>query len=293
MTSARSVACFGEALWDVLPRGIFLGGAPLNVAYHLSRHGIRSLPISAVGRDFLGTEILRRVTGWNIDSRFISTLPNRPTGTVTVELDARGNAHYRIARKVAWDRIPVSKLLLRQPAPAALVFGALALREPANRRTLERLFSAWPTALRVVDLNLRRPFDRGPGVRFALRHAQLLKLNHDELAQLLARDPNVRRLERDARELAERHQLSRLCVTAGASGAGLLWHGAWLWENARPTDVRDTIGAGDSFLGSFLAGVFGQIGSPSDALARACRTAEFVASQDGATPAYDPTRIGG
>lgn len=285
------IACFGEALWDVLPRGIFLGGAPLNVAYHLSRHGVESLPISAVGRDFLGEEILRRVRAWGLSTRFLASLPNRSTGTVSVELDAGRNARYRIARRVAWDRIPISRSLRRGPAPAAVVFGSLALREPANRRALEQLFAAWPDTLRVVDLNLRAPFDRGLGVRFAIAHAHILKLNHDELARLLHRRPTLGALDRDAREFALDHGIRRLCVTAGDAGAGVLWDGAWIWEPARPVSVRDTIGAGDSFLGAFLARVI-RGAHPRDALVVACRTAEFVATQDGATPHYTPDTIG-
>lgn len=137
-SSPLTTICFGEALWDVLPRGIFLGGAPLNVAYHLSRHGIRALPVSAVGRDFLGDEILRRAAAWELDLRFMARLAGRPTGTVQAVLDARGAASYRIERRVAWDRIRAPRTRRGVPAPLAIVYGSLALRERPNRSALDR-----------------------------------------------------------------------------------------------------------------------------------------------------------
>ena len=281
------IATFGEALWDVLPKGIFLGGAPVNVAYHLSRHGVRAVPITAVGDDFLGDEFIRRLEDWGIDVGGVTSLRRRPTGTVRAILDVSGNASYRFAREVAWDHIPVLPALLRRPAPAALVYGTLALRSRPNRRALDLLFRAWPDTLRVLDLNLRPPFDRAPAINFALEHAQLLKLNDHELAALSGIETLGRSdLEHATRRLALRHHLSRVCVSAGSQGAGLLWHGTWFWEAARPVKVADTIGAGDSFLAGFLAALLVRHELPQVALAAACRVGEFVAAADGATPSY-------
>jgi fructokinase len=282
------IACIGEVLWDILPRGIFLGGAPLNVAYHLSRQGVAPRVISAVGRDFLGTEALRRIDDWGIDRAFIASIRGQATGTVRAVLDAQGRATYRIANHVAWDRIAAPPPGGRPAAPAAIVFGTLALRTRANRLTLTRWLETWPAACRVLDLNLRRPFDRGAVIKFALSRAQLVKLNDDELARMVAR-PALRttgQLERAARRFADDHGLTRVCVTAGARGAGLLWAGRWYWEPGRKIEVRDTIGAGDAFLAALLAAIFGRNETPARALARACRLGEFVAARDGATPPY-------
>jgi len=281
------IATFGEALWDVLPKGIFLGGAPVNVAYHLSRHGVRAVPITAVGDDFLGDEFIRRLEGWGIDVSGVTPLRRRPTGTVRAVLDEEGNASYRFARNVAWDHIPVSPPMLRRPPPVALVYGTLALRSPSNRRALDQLFRAWPDTVRVLDLNLRPPFDRAPAICFALKRAQFVKLNDHELA-ILSDTESLERgdLEDATRRLALRHQLSRVCVSAGPQGAGLLWHGTWFWEAGSPVKVADTIGAGDSFLAGFLAALLGRGESPQTALAAACRVGEFVAAADGATPSY-------
>ncbi len=287
------VATFGEALWDILPKGIFLGGAPVNVAYHLSRHGVRAMPVTAVGKDFLGDEFMARSSQWDIDRSFVAQLRHRPTGTVRATLDEAGNASYRFARDVAWDHIPVLPARLRRPEPAALVYGTLALRSVPNRQALGLIFQAWPNTLRVLDLNLRPPFDRASAVSFALKHAQLVKLNDDELAALIG----AKRLERgdleDAtRRFATQHHLTCVCVSAGAQGAGTLWHGTWYWEEGRPVKVSDTIGAGDAFLAGLLTARLVRGESPPAALAAACRVGEFVAAADGATPPYQIERDG-
>lgn len=284
---ALVVVCFGEIIWDCLPRGIFLGGAPLNVAYHLSRLGISPRLISAVGRDFLGEEALRRLTAWGLESGFV-TRCDRATGTVRATLDGGGAARYVFDSCPAWDRISVSRLRRsRQLAPQALVFGTLALRERANRQSLQKLLDAWPAALRVVDINLRAPFDRSEVATWALRRATLLKLNVEELTRLvrLVRETPVG-YAKAVRSLARKYRLDRICLTAGAHGAGVLWDGDWHWSEARPVKVRDTVGAGDAFLAALLAGLLVWRESPAEALVRACRQGEFVATQDGATPAY-------
>ena len=283
-----AVACFGEILWDCLPRGLFLGGAPINAAYHVARQGLRVLPVSAVGRDFLGDEARRRVAGWGLDVRFIARLRRWPTGTVRANVDAAGSATYRIARAVAWDHIAIPRALLRVgPPPHAIVYGTLALRETPNRRALKSLLAAWPGALRVVDLNFRPPFDTAEATRFALESAQLVKLNDQELARLTGeRGRTANALARAAQKFAGEHRIARVCVTAGHRGAGLWQDGEWFWENARPVAVRDTVGAGDAFLGGLLGGLLARHAAPSAALAQACRIGEFVASRDGATPAY-------
>lgn len=281
------IVCFGEALWDVLPRGIHLGGAPLNVAYHLSRHGVATRFFTSVGRDFLGDEIIRRLQAWGLDPRDVARHRSRPTGVVRALLDSDGSARYEIARDAAWDAIPVQTSHLRGSAPVAIVFGTLALREAHNRRSLGSLLSAWPEAVRVLDLNLRAPFDDADVIRWALRHTQLLKLNDAELAGLSGRRSlRPSELKAAAKQIAEQHGVNRICVTAGAHGAGLWWNERWYWEAGRKVAVRDTIGAGDAFLASFLAGALVQGAPPAVALARACRLGEFVATRDGATPDY-------
>jgi fructokinase len=281
-----TIACFGEVLWDLLPQGIFLGGAPLNVAYHASRQGVTALMVSAVGRDFLGDEARRRIAAWGLNDRWIGRCKGQPTGTVRVALDAAGIARFRIEKNVAWDWIapPATRL---QFAPAAIVYGSLALRSASNRRALARLFATLPDAWRVLDLNLRAPFDRGAAVAFALRHATVVKLNDDELARMTGRKARTPAgLAAAAQRFARAHGVHRVCVTAGARGAGLWWDGAWHWAPARRVQVCDTVGAGDAFLAALLAALLLRRAAPRRALADACRLGEFVAASDGATPPY-------
>jgi fructokinase len=281
-------------LWDCLPKGLFLGGAPINAAYHLGKQGLTVLPVTAVGQDFLGDEVTRRVASWGLSTKFIARDSKHPTGTVSATLNAAGIAEYQIRRDVAWDYIPSSpELLARTPEPTAIVFGTLALRSTRNRQALQTLLDAWPDALRVVDLNFRPPFDTAGVTRFALKNAQLVKLNDAELAQLTqSRGRSTHTLERGAKRLAERYELTRVCVTAGSRGAGLLWDGEWFWENSQPVEVRDTVGAGDAFLGALLGALLLKHSRPAEALAQACRVGEFVASRDGATPDYRINRQG-
>jgi fructokinase len=206
---------------------------------------------------------------------------------VRATLDARGLASYEIAERVAWDCIGVPKTLRKTPAPKAIVYGSLALRRTSNRVALMDLVAAWPGALRVLDLNLRAPFDRGSGVRFALSYAHFIKLNDDELERMTGQPVRAKgQLESAARVFAKEHGVARICVTAGARGAGLLWADDWHWEDARPVTVRDTVGAGDAFLAALVACRLGLEMSPDEALSKACRMGEFVAARDGATPPY-------
>jgi fructokinase len=259
------VICFGEILWDVLPSGIFPGGAPLNVAYHLHHQGVPVQPVSSIGADALGDEIISRLSTWGVTTRGVARSRELATGTVTASVSPAGDASYVIEGPVAWDEIPVTPELCFAAAESdAIVFGSLALRSIGNRVSLETLLAALPsTAWRVFDVNLRAPFDDLSVVREFARHATLLKLNASEAARL-ARGGSE---EADARFLADETGARVVCVTAGARGAGLLYDGNWIWEDARPVRVVES--------------------APADALANACRIGEWVASCRGATPRYD------
>lgn len=291
---AASVICFGEILWDFLPRGAFPGGAPFNVAYHLHRLGLRVHLVSAVGRDVLGTELFRRLQEWGLETDGIVQPTALPTGHVRASLGPAGDASYEIATGVAWDHIFPGEATITAVIDAqALVFGSLALRAASNRATLDRLFSMLPAAaLRVFDVNLRPPHDDLPLVREMARRATLLKLNAGEAARLCADRPGFGKEEGHARTLSEQSGCPMVCISAGEHGAGLLRHGNWHWEPGRPTAVRDTVGAGDAFLAGLLAGLLLHHEPPPAALARACRLGEFVATRDGATPAYHMNESG-
>ncbi|HEX5322948.1 MAG TPA: PfkB family carbohydrate kinase, partial [Capsulimonadaceae bacterium] len=278
------VLCFGEVLWDCVPRGLFLGGAPANVAYHLTRNGCRAALVSAIGNDFLGDEILRRVKEWGVDTQLITRVREKQTGVVLVDLSDPSHPSYDIVRDVAWDHISGSPELRQAVKMAdALVFGTLAQRTAGNRALLEELLLE-AGGLKVFDVNFRPPFIDLDLALALGRRSDLIKLNEDELGQLLPDAANESLLER-AEKLAARTGCQKVCVTCGEKGAGLLIDGRWHWADSLPTEVKDTIGAGDAFLAALTAGLLVDA-QPDQILVRAARLAEFVAARDGATPEY-------
>lgn len=284
--SGHTVICFGETLWDSLPRGIFPGGAPVNVAYHLHRFGINAFPVTAVGNDFLGDEFVRRFKYWDLPSDFVGRV-NQPTGAVVVDLNESGVPTYRFLEDVAWDHIPLPESLRPVCETAsALVFGTLSQRSAENRRELARLRGWLSNARQIFDVNLRAPYDQPELVWELASGCDLIKLNHEELLKLLGLVVTTDALKTGAKLLAERTGCPRVCVTAGAKGAGLWWADQWYWEPAQPVTVKDTVGAGDAFLAALLHGwlVGGLV--PEDNLKRASRVAEFITTCDGAMPAY-------
>lgn len=284
--------CFGEILWDLLPRGRFLGGAPLNVAYHLAQLGGAPALVSAIGRDELGREALTAIAATNVDASTVAQHPTLATGTAEVQLDASGQARFQIKQPVAWDEIAV-EAALGQPAPAALVFGTLALRSPANRVALTRVLNAFPHAWIVCDLNLRPPFDDLGPLAPLLGCVALLKLNADEARRLCERAPAAADWREMAGELARRHDGAVICITRGAGGACLLDGAVWVEVAAPRVTVRDTVGAGDAFTAALLAGLL-RSPQPPDwprILRTACALGGFVASRDGAQPDYGDFKV--
>lgn len=284
-----TVLCFGEILWDFLPEALYPGGAPFNVAWHLRQLGVDARPVSAVGRDILGEELLRRLRHGGIATDLIGRHHGLPTGTVRAALGAGGDASYEIAPSVAWDQIFATEDAVRAAVGArALVFGSLALRSAFNRNSLERLLAVLPEgALRVFDVNLRPPHDDLALVRDLAPRASVLKLNAAEAARLAGQAETPGAEEAHARALAAATGCALVCVTSSARGAGLLVGGAWHWEPGRPVAVADTVGAGDAFLASLVADLVAGRPAGADTLARACRLGEWVATQRGATPRYD------
>ncbi|HEY5742364.1 MAG TPA: carbohydrate kinase [Terrimicrobiaceae bacterium] len=282
------VLCFGEVLWDCLPRGLFPGGAPINVAYHLQKLGMTAFPVTAVGKDFLGQELIRRLEQWGLDTRFVNILPEKQTGVVRAHIQPDRSAKYEIVEDVAWDWIEPDEEVFEMAARgASLLFGTLAQRSPHNRKQLDALIEKMAGGLKIYDVNLRPPFDDAETIRYLASHAGLIKLNDEELEVVTHGIYPTLSLEKAAREYATQVSCPRLCVTAGARGAGLLDNDEWYWVDGRAVVVKDTVGAGDSFLAALIQGLVGSISrSPDAILTRACRLGEFVASSDGATPQY-------
>jgi len=290
MTNRRTILCFGEILWDFLPAGLFPGGAPFNVAYHLKQLGLDVSLLSGLGRDKLGDELVRRLNGWGIATTTITLHSGLPTGTVVAETGPNGDATYQITESVAWDQILVTQDHLQLATQAsALVFGSLALRSRVNGSALDRVLQVLPeSALRVFDVNLRAPHDDLDLVRERAPQASVLKLNAEEAARIVlnADQEEPGSEEALARALAHEFGCATVCITAGSRGAGLLEQQNWHWEPGKPVDVMDTIGSGDAFLARLLTHLVSEDYVPAGALADACRHGEWVASKSGATPAY-------
>lgn len=290
MPSSGPILCFGEILWDFLPQGLFPGGAPFNVGYHLQKLGQRVELLSGIGRDKLGGELVRRLNSWDISTECITFHAGLPTGTVIADTSPNGDATYTITPSVAWDQILMSEDVTRRAVEAAgLVFGSLALRSPVNRSSLDRLLKLVPAdAWRVFDVNLRPPHDDLDLVRDMTGHASLLKLNAEEAARIVlnsdAEEPGAE--EAMARALAKDKDIRVVCITAAERGAGLLMDDVWHWEPGRSVNLVNTVGAGDAFLARLLAHLIAEDCAPAEALASACRHGEWVATQYGATPDY-------
>jgi len=258
----------------------------MNVAYHLHRLGLRAAPVSAVGRDALGDELLRRVTAWGLDTDLIRVRDDKPTGLVRVRTEKGGPA-YDIVENVAWDWIELPTQLPEFVGRAsALIFGTLAQRAGHNRKQFSRLRELCDKALKIFDVNLRPPYDSPELVWSLAKAVDVIKLNHDEAARLLGKIYRVAELELAARDLSARTNCPCVCITAGRDGSGLLMDSHWTWLPSHPIAVKDTVGAGDAFLAALVQGLLAGKRSAPDILARARNLAEFVASHDGATPAY-------
>ncbi len=283
-----SIICYGEALWDCLPEGLFFGGAPVNVARHLAQLAKNAVPVTCVGNDFLGEEARERMERSGLPLDLVHEHDSLRTGAVKVKLDSRGNADYEILEPVAWDRIPVDeRVTARAETADAVVYGTLAQRGDFNRGQIRALL-ALERPFKVYDVNLRPPYDDLELVAELARSADLLKLNEEELYRLLPRDRQSTPLEPATRRLSDTTGVPRICVTRAEKGAVYLAEGEWFAAEGRQVGVRDTVGAGDGFLAVFLANSLGGSHPPQRVLENACRFGEFIATRDGAVPAYDP-----
>ena len=276
----------GEILWDLLPAGKQLGGAPANFSYHAHALGAEARVVSRVGADPLGREILDRLGTLGLPTDGITEDPSAPTGTVTVALDARGSPSYTIHEKVAWDFLTAEEPIMRTAARAdAICFGTLGQRNPVARAAIRRLVQALPkSALRIFDINLRQHFWSRELIQESLGLANVLKLNDEELpvvAKLLGLDTSETAC---LEELAVRFRLKAVALTRGARGSTLLLAGNIPVHHpgARLT-IADTVGAGDSYTAALALGLL-HGHSAKAILAFAHRVADYVCTQPGATP---------
>jgi fructokinase len=283
------VLCIGEVLWDSLPEGLFLGGAPFNVACHLRATGTPVAMVSRIGRDRLGDEVLRRAARYGVTTDLVQSDPELATGFVRVDIDPSGNPSFEILAPAAWDAIETTDALLRRAKDArAIVFGTLAQRNATSRQTIRAL---WETdALVVFDVNLRAPFEDRAIVAESLRRADVVKLSAEELERV-AEWFNLRGgFEARIRALATEFTCDVVCVTRGSEGAALLHGDAFTEHPGYEVEVKDTVGAGDAFLAVLLAGL---MSGATDAalLQHANLIGAYVTTQYGAVPADQGTAM--
>ena len=287
--STSEILCVGELLWDSLPAGLFLGGAPFNVAGHLHTLGVPVAMVSRVGLDRLGAEALQRAARYGIDTDLVQLDPVLPTGFVSVTVDDDGIPAYDIVAPAAWDAIELREGLLDRAARArAIVFGSLAQRQAVSRETIERLYAA--DVPKVFDVNLRPPYDDADVVRRSLPHADIVKLNEHELDQMARWFDLPTGLRACTTALADHFGCRTICVTRGGEGAAMLHAGRWTEHPGFRVEVRDTVGAGDAFLAALLAGLLA--GHDDEVTLRhANLLGAYVATQPGAIPAYRPETL--
>lgn len=280
------VVGMGEALWDVLPEGKKIGGAPANFAYHVSQFGLSSCVVSAVADDALGNEI---IDNFNIKglNHLIERVPY-PTGTVQVEIDQAGIPQYEIKENVAWDNIPyTARLEQLAERTKAICFGSLAQRNIVSRNTINRFLDAMPQdpdRLIVFDVNLRQGFYNKEILCNSMERCNILKINDEELITVsrMFGYPGID-LQDKCWILLGKYNLKMLILTCGINGSYVFTPGNVSFQPTPEVEVADTVGAGDSFTAAFISGIL-KGKTVAEAHASAVRTSAYVCTQKGAMP---------
>jgi fructokinase len=275
----------GEILWDFLPEGKKLGGAPANFAYHANGLGAEGVVVSCVGEDALGHEIVNSLARLGLTTEFIFIDSLHPTGTVQVELDENGVPTFTIHEDVAWDYLPATQELMELARRAEVVcFGSLAQRSEISQDTIRAFLEETRSgALRVFDINLRQSFYSPQVVEYSLSLANVFKLNEGELhavSHLLELDGDVPVL---LELLTEQYGLKLIALTRGDKGSLLFSEGQVSDHPGIPVHVVDTVGAGDAFTAALMLGMLRDF-SLDKINDLSNRVASYVCTQAGATP---------
>lgn len=276
----------GEALWDVLPEGKKIGGAPANFAYHVSQFGLPGMAVSAIGDDALGKEIRENFTSKGL-KHHLATVPYA-TGTVQVELDPNGVPQYEIKENVAWDNIPWTPELEEIARNTkAVCFGSLAQRNVVSRETIGRFLDTMPRgedSLVVFDVNLRQGFYTKEILCESMQRCNVLKINDEELVTVsrMFGYPGID-LQDKCWILLGKYNLKMLILTCGINGSYVFTPGNVSFQPTPKVEVADTVGAGDSFTAAFVASIL-KGKSVVEAHNLAVRTSAFVCTQNGAMP---------
>ncbi len=275
----------GEVLWDLLPSGPKMGGAPANFAYHAQALGANAKLITRVGNDRLGHEIIRRVEAMGLESAGIQMDDSAATGTVSVKLSSNVIPEYVIQENVAWDSIEVTaKDLTAMNDADATCFGTLAQRSPTSRKSIMQLLAACRSGCwRILDINLRPPFYTRDVIEGSLHAADVLKLNDEELPVIARMFDLCGEPKQQIESLAETFELAVVALTLGSRGSVLYRQGHWSEQQPKPVNIADTVGAGDAFTAALALGLLHNE-SLEAVHAFASDVAAYVCSCDGGTP---------
>jgi fructokinase len=278
--------CFGEVLFDVLPERRVVGGASLNVAVWLHRLGNSVGMISRVGEDDLGKELLHFLEKQGLTTALIGTDNRLPTSTVNVSLDDKGIASYVIEKPVAWDVIPHSDELQTAAENAKVfVYNSLTVRSEASRKTLFKLLSC--QAYKVLDVNLRPPHYEKSLLIKLMQAADFIKFNDDEIREIVGYfQKDVQDLQQAVRIISIMTNTPNICVTLGGDGVLYFQDGKFYSFSGFKVTVKDTVGAGDSFLSALISSLQKNT-DVETSLRFACALGASVASQEGALPDVD------
>ena len=286
--NAHTVVGLGEALWDMLPSGKHLGGAPLNFAYISSLLGERALIASRVGNDELGREITRELSDRNLDVSALQSDSKLRTGVVEVSFHD-SQPRYDICQPVAWDALEWSAGWKQLAIEAdAVCFGTLAQRSVKSRATiLQFLKNTRKECLRVFDINLRRPFYNPESIEAAMQFTTILKMNDVELREIVQMF-GIQKADPQAliADLQNKFKLDAVFVTCGERGALAVDRRRTADHPGFRVSVVDTVGAGDAFTAAATYGLLNKMELPQT-LALANRWAAWVASQAGGMPVLD------
>ena len=285
MEKKRYIVGLGEALWDVLPEGKKLGGAPANFAYHAGQFGLDTIAISALGEDDLADETIEALKEHHLN--YLMPRVPYPTGTVQVTLAEGGIPTYEIKEGVAWDNIPYTDEMAEIAKNArAVCFGSLAQRNGVSRENIRKFLADTPAdCLKICDINLRQQFYSKEILEDSFKLCNILKINDEELVvvnRMFGYDGLDMR--QTCEKMVQDYGLKMLVLTCGTNGSYVFTDdGLTSFQDTPKVEVADTVGAGDSFTGSFCACILN--GKPVQVAHKtAVAVSAFVCTQNGAMP---------
>ncbi len=282
---SKKVLCFGEALWDNFPDYKEIGGAPLNVAFHLKKLGVNTQFITRVGEDKMGSQILEFLNKLNFDNSLIQEDNKYNTGEVNISLDKSKSANYIIKYPCAWDKIEMSDAYIKVVKNSDFfVFGSLISRDKISRETLLKLIDH--ANFKIFDVNIRDPYYDFELISFLMQKSNMIKFNEEELERI-SKDLGVisNSIENKIIEISKMTSTELICLTLGEKGV-VFYDSKFHYQDAINTKVLNTVGAGDSFLAMLIEGIISNK-KPEFFLKRAVNLSSYVCSKNGPNPEYN------